>query len=58
MRGPAKGQNRYRDDRGEDGRQHDEDEPGGAVSGLGGGLGDAHGIDEGVRDEEEELHVL
>ena len=56
MSGPVKGQNRYRDDRGEDGRQHDEDEPGSAVSGLGRGLGDAHGVDEGVRDEEKKLH--
>ena len=27
-----------------------------AICGLGGGLGDAHGVDESVRDEEEELH--
>ena len=25
---------------------------------LGRGLGDSHGVDEGVRDEEEELHVI
>ena len=56
MSGPVKSQNRYRHDCGEDGGQHDEDEPGGAGCGLGRGLGDAHGVDEGVRDEEEKLH--
>jgi hypothetical protein len=57
MRGPAKGENRDRHDRGKDGGQHNENEPGGAVCGLGRGLGDAHGVDKGVRDEKEKLHV-
>ena len=56
MSGPVKGQNRYRHDRGDDGRQHDENEPGSAVSGLGRGLGDAHGVNKSVRDEVEKLH--
>ena len=38
--------------------QHDCDEPGGAVCSLGRGLGDAHGVDESVREEEEKLHDL
>ncbi len=41
----------------DDGAEHDEDEPGGSFCGLRGGLGDAHGVDEGVRDEEEKLHI-
>ena len=56
MSGPVKSQNRYRHDRCDHSGQHDEDEPGSAVSGLGRGLRDAHGVDEGVRDEEEKLH--
>ena len=44
-------------DGGKDGGQHDYDEQCGAVSSLGRGLGDAHGVDEGVRDEVEELHI-
>ena len=43
-------------DGGKDSCQHGDDEQGGAVGGLGRGLGDAHGVDEGVRDEVEELH--
>ena len=38
--------------------EHDDDEPGGAVGGLWGGLGDPHGVDKGVRDEQDELHVF
>ena len=45
------------DDRGKDGGKHDDDEPGGAVGGLGRRLGDPHGVDKGVRDELDELHV-
>ena len=39
-----------------DASQHKGDEPGSAVCGLGRGLGDAHGVDERVREEEEQLH--
>jgi hypothetical protein len=39
------------------GGEHDDDEPGGAVCGLRRGLGDPHGVDKGVRDELDELHV-
>ena len=45
-----------------DGGQHGYDErsdkEGGAVCGLGRGLGDAHGVNKGVRDEVEELHII
>jgi hypothetical protein len=41
-----------------DGREQDDDEPGGAVGGLWRGLGDPHGVDKGVRDELDELHVF
>ena len=34
-----------------------DDEPRGALCFLRGGLGDPHSIDEGVRDEQEEIHV-
>ena len=44
-------------DGGKDRGQHSYDEQGGAIRGLGRGLGDAHGVDEGVRDEVEELHI-
>ena len=40
------------------GGEHDEDEPGGAICCLRCGLGDAHGVDKGVRDELNELHVF
>ena len=47
---------------GDDGRnncdQHRENEPGGPFCSLRRGLGDAHGVDKGVRDEEEKLHVF
>jgi hypothetical protein len=39
------------------GSEHDNDEPGGTVCGLGRRLGDTHGVDKGVRDELDELHV-
>ena len=45
------------DDGCKDGGEHDDDEPGGAASGLRGGLGGPHGVDKGVRDELDELHV-
>lgn len=40
----------------QDGCQHGDDEPGGASGVFGGGLGDAHGVDEEVRDELEGFH--
>lgn len=43
-------------DGGKDGGQHSDDEQGGAVCGLWRRLGDAHGVDEGVRDEVKKLH--
>ena len=36
--------------------EHDEDEPGRTVCGLRRGLRNSHGVDEGVRDEQDELH--
>ena len=45
-------------DGGKDSCQHGNDEQGGSVCGLGRGLSDAHGVDEGVRDEVKELHRL
>ena len=58
MRGPVDGQKRNGCNDREHARQHEEDEPCRAISGSWRGLGDAHGFDEGVRDEEEELHVM
>ena len=43
---------------GEDGDQHEEDDPGGAIGGFRRGLRDAHGVNEGIRDEKEELHMI
>ena len=40
-----------------DDREQGDDEPCGALCCLRGGLGDPHSIDEGVRDEQEEVHV-
>jgi hypothetical protein len=42
--------------KGDNSTEHDDDEPGCAVCGLWRGLSDAHGVDEGVRDEQEEFH--
>jgi hypothetical protein len=56
MHGPVNGQDGDRDENGKDDGQQGDDEPGGAFRGLGRGLGDAHGVDEGVRDEEEKIH--
>jgi hypothetical protein len=47
-----------RSDGSEYGQEHDEDEPCGTVCGLGRGLGYPHGVDKGVRDEQDELHGL
>jgi hypothetical protein len=52
--------NGYDCDGGDDGDhrgKHDEDEPCGAVRGLRRGLRYAHGVDERVRNEMDELHV-
>ncbi len=38
------------------GEKHADDELSGAIRGLGRGLGDTHGVDKGIRDDEEELH--
>jgi hypothetical protein len=51
------GHRRNGDDKGDNAGEHDDDEPGCAVFGLRRGLGDTHGVDEGVRDEQEELHL-
>ena len=40
------------------GREQDDNEPRGSVCGLWRGLGDPHGVDKGVRDELDELHVF
>jgi hypothetical protein len=40
------------------GGEQGDDEPRGAFCGLRRGLSDAHGVDEGVRDEQEEVHIL
>jgi hypothetical protein len=56
MRGQVNSDDGDGGDRGKYGDEHDNDEFSGAVCGLGGGLGDPHGVDEGVRDEEEKLH--
>lgn len=58
MSGPVDGHERYGGDGGEHDREHDDDEPRCAIGGLGRGLGNPHGVDEGVRDEVQELHVL
>ena len=41
-----------------DGGEQGDDEPCGAIMALWRGLGDPHGVDEVVRDEQEELHIL
>jgi hypothetical protein len=51
MGGPMDGQNGDRDDDRKDDGQHGDDEPGGPFRGLGRRLGDAHGVDESIRDE-------
>jgi hypothetical protein len=56
MRCPVDGHDCDGDDGCKHSREHDDDEPGGAVGGLRGGLGDPHGVDKGVRDELDELH--
>jgi len=57
MRGPMDGQESHGYYSGEDCSEHEEDEPRGTVCGLRRRLSDAHGVDEGVRDEEEQFHV-
>ena len=57
MRGPVNRNDGDGSDCCEYGDEHDNDEFSRAVCGLGRGLGDSHGVDEGVRDEEEELHI-
>jgi hypothetical protein len=42
----------------DNGAEHDDDEPCGAFFSLWRGLSDPHGVDKGVRDEQEELHVF
>ena len=41
-----------------DGGEQCDDEPCSAFLALWRGLGDPHGVDEGVRDEQEDVHVL
>ena len=50
------GQNCDGGDSGKHGSEQNEDKPCGAFFRLGRGLGDAHRVDEGVRDEQNELH--
>jgi hypothetical protein len=38
--------------------EHDDDEPGGTIGSLRRRLRDSHGVDKGVRDELDELHVF
>jgi len=45
------------DHKGDNAGEHDDDEPGCAVFGLRRGLGNTHGVDEGVRDEQQKLHL-
>ena len=57
MGGPVDGYDGDGDDGCKHGGEHDDDEPGGAVCRLWRGLGNPHGVDKGVRDELDELHV-
>jgi hypothetical protein len=43
-------------DDGDYGQEHNNDELSGSIGGFRRGLGDTHSVDEGVCDEEEELH--
>lgn len=45
-------------DENHNGEEQSDDEPGGPLRGLRRGLGDPHGVDESVRDEQEEVHIL
>ena len=56
--GPVDGQKGDGGDGSRDGEEHCNDEPCGALCSFRRGLGDPHGVDEGVRDEQEELHIL
>jgi hypothetical protein len=58
MPGPMDGQECDAANQNYYGREQRENEPGGAFCGLWRGLGDPHGVDEGVRDEQEEVHIL
>jgi hypothetical protein len=53
---PAYGQNRNGEDGGENAGQHGDDEERSAFRSLRGWLGDAHGVDKGVRDEQKKFH--
>jgi len=57
VRCPTEGEDEdggYGDD---DASEHDDDEPCGSFGSLRRRLSDAHGVDEGVREEEDEFHV-
>lgn len=56
MRRYVDGQNCDGDNGGKYSREQSDDEPGSTICSLWRRLGDSHGVDEGVRDEEEELH--
>ena len=58
MGGPADSQEGDGADNSRDGGEQGDDEPCGPLCCLWGGLGDPHGVDEGVRDEQEEVHIL
>ena len=53
MRGPMDGQESHGYYSGEDCSEHEEDEPRGTFCDLRRRLSDAHGVDEGIRDEKE-----
>ena len=54
---PVDGHDYDGDDHRKYGTEHDNDEPGGSVCSLRRGLGNPHGVDKGICDELDELHV-
>ena len=55
---PVEGQEGDAGDENHNSAEQCDDEPGGAFRGLRRGLGDPHSVDESVRDEQEEVHIL
>ena len=58
MGGPMGGHDGNRNDCRKHSGEHDDDEPGGTIGSLRRWLRDSHGVDKGVRDELDELHVF